>query len=227
MAFVASPIAMKNLAQFLCVLAAVVAGCAKSPAPPASKLNFTNVGFVEEQASPMPFGLVLKNRGDAPIKLDNVTLAADDHIVLTTAAYSPVKRLTFEAFLLKQEPHEDGSYSPLDPGEHVTIQPGETRTAKGMLRWAGLSGDEAEMVVLLQGTLTVRNKSEDLARSEPILFGLQSREGALDAILRARSALWRDASISLHKHSESDVKKSPMADVLIEQYKRKGFVPSY
>jgi hypothetical protein len=156
-------------------LIATVCGCADTPPP--SKLNFTEIGFVEEQ-SPMPIGFVLQNPGTSPVQLNNFLFELEDHQALTSAMNSPVKGMTMKTFLLEEEPHDDGGYSPLAKGKHVTINAGESRVVKGMLQWSSLKGDEAPVIAALRGTFVVRDQEEELARTEPVLFVLQSREGA-------------------------------------------------
>jgi hypothetical protein len=197
-------------------------GCADDPPP--SKLNFTNIGFVEVQ-SPMPVGLVLENRGQASISLDNVQFLLEDHLALTPAMNSPIKSLTMDTFLLEEQPNSDGSHSPLAEGKHVTIQPGESRLVRCMLQWSSLKGDEAPIIAVLRGTFTVRDQEKELARTEPLLFVLQSREGAVDAVLDAPKGTWKAAADGLYMLSLGDGQKSPMATRLIQAFQEKGYIP--
>jgi len=198
-------------------------GCAPDPPPP-SKLHFTKVGFAEQRA-PMPFGLVLENRGTSPIELDNVQVLVDEHLVTTTAMNAPIKSMSMQVFLLDDKMASDGSYSPLPEGESFKVEPGQARTFKCVLQWTELSGEEAPMIAVLRGTLAVKHGHERLARSEPLLFVLQSREGALEAVLEAPETLWKNAAPKLQMLSLGEVEKSPTAAKLIEEFQKQGYIP--
>jgi len=215
--------AASSIRRFLLILALCGLGCAKDPPPP-SKLHFTKVGFAEERA-PMPFGLVLENRGSSPIELNNVQVLVDEHLLMTTAMYSPIKGMSMQVHLLDDEVAPDGSYSPLPEGESFTIEPGQAQTLKCVLQWTELSGEEAPMIALLRGTLAVKHGHEHLARSEPLLFVLQSREGALEAILEAPEALWKSAAPKLQMLAMGEAQKSPTAAMLIEEFQKEGYIP--
>jgi len=212
-----------SIRHLLLILALCVPGCAKDPPPP-SKLHFTKVGFVE-QRTPMPFGLVLENRGPSPIELNNVQVQVDEHLLMTTAMYAPIKSMSMQVHLLDDEVAPDGSYSPLPEGEAFTIEPGQARTFKCVLQWTELSGEEAPMIAVLRGTLAVKHGHERLARSEPLLFVLQSREGALEAVLEAPETLWKNSAPKLQMLSMGDAQKSPTAAMLIEEFQKQGYIP--
>jgi hypothetical protein len=198
-----------------------VCGCGKQPSP--SKLNFTEIGFVEEH-SPTPVGFVLQNPGASPVQLDNVLFQLEDHQALTPAMNSPVKSMTMKTFLLEEEPHDNGSFSPLAKGNHIAIKPGASGLVKCMLQWSSVKGDEAPIIAVLRGTFVVRNQEEQLARSEPVLFVLQSREGAIDAVLDAPDGTWKSAADRLYMLS-LNVEQSPMAAKLIRAYQERGYIP--
>src|SRR5688500_6403694 len=109
------------------ILVSCVCGCADNPTP--SALNFTKIGFTEEQ-TPTPLAMFLETRGESPVSMDNVTFLLEDHLALTPAMYSPIKSLTMNTVPLEEEPNADGSFSQLAAGEEITIKPGESRVVK-------------------------------------------------------------------------------------------------
>jgi hypothetical protein len=48
--------------------------------------------------------------------LHNFLFELEDQQALTSAMNSPIKGMTLKSFLLQEEPHDDGSYSPLVKG---------------------------------------------------------------------------------------------------------------
>jgi hypothetical protein len=57
-----------------------------------------------------------------------------------------------------------------------------------------------------------------------MLFVLQSREGAIDAVLQVSEGSWKGAADRLYMLS-LDVKQSPMAARLIKEFQERGYVP--
>jgi len=197
-------------------------GCAADPPPP-SRLHFTAVGFAEERV-PMVFGLRLENRGASPVELDNVRVAVAENLLMTTATRLPVESIASEIHLLREEPAPDGAYEPLQEGKSITVQPGKTAELKCAYQWH-LDGDEPPMAAILRGTFAVKHGDEQLARSEPLLFVVQSREGALEAILDGPEIVLKNAAPGLHMLSVGEVEKSPGAIKLIEEFQKAGLIP--
>ncbi len=66
---------------------------------------------------------------------------------------------------------------------------------------------------------------EQLAQSEPLLFMVQSRQGALEAILDGPEVVLKNAAPKLLMLSLGEVEKSPMAVKLIEEFQEAGLIP--
>jgi hypothetical protein len=203
-------------------LAAALLGCANTPPP--TKLNFTQVGFVEER-TPMPVGLVVENRGIEPVQVDKVQLQLDNHFVMTTAAESPISRLSLGVILLDPHIDTDGGASALAEGQTIAVQPGESATLRCMLLWQELKGDEAPMALMLRGTFLLTHGEEELAQTEPLLFVLQNREGATDKLLGGGDANWRRWWLDIASLAKGQVQQSPMADRFLKAFEERGLSP--
>ena len=70
----------------------------------------------------------------------------------------------------------------------------------------------------------VRSQEEQLARTEPVLFVLQSRERAIDAVRNAPDGTWKNATDGLYMLS-LNVKQSPKAERLIKAFQERGYIP--
>jgi hypothetical protein len=71
----------------------------------------------------------------------------------------------------------------------------------------------------------VKLGDEQLAQSEPLLFMVQSRQDALEAILDGPEVVLKNAAPKLLMLSLGEVEKSPMAVKLIEEFQEAGLIP--
>ncbi len=89
-----------------------------------------------------------ENRGESLVELDHVRIVAAENLLMTTATRLPVKFIESEIHLLGEEPAADGAYTPLQEGESITIQPGQTAELRCVYQWH-LSGGEPPMAAIL------------------------------------------------------------------------------
>jgi hypothetical protein len=213
---------MERSLTLLIAASACLAGCSRSPTP--SPLNFKEIGFVEERM-PMPVGMVVENPGTDPVEVDSVTFSLDEHLVLTTASTSPIKRLIIGTALLDENIDADGGASPLAEGTTIKVPPSLDKQLRCMMLWQELNGDEAPMVAVLRGTFVVTHGDNELAHTEPVVLVLPSREGALQAIFDGDGSILASTAAAIRSMVFGHVRKSPAIEQLISVMKERGLLP--
>jgi hypothetical protein len=212
---------LPNCLRALVAVAILAAGCATEPSTP-SKLHFKGVGFIEDEA-PLKFGLRLENTGDAVIKISGVRTLIGEKLLMTTAL-NAVDDFEHRTFLLGNDLAPDGSYAVLQDGQFLVVQPGEVVELKGVLQWR-LPDDAPPTVAVVRGTFTVLDEGdEELAECEPIMFVVQSRTGALDAVRDGPDAVLKQAAGPLYMISLGEGRKSPGARQLIREFQQAGLI---
>jgi hypothetical protein len=207
---------------FLIALSVCLAGCSRSPA--IAPLNFKEIGFVEERM-PMPFGLVVENPGTVPVEVDNVTFSLDEHLILTTASTSPIKRLVIGTALLDENIDPDGGASMLADGTTIKVPPSQHKQLRCMMLWQELKGDEPPMVAVLRGTFVVTHGDDELARTEHVVLVLPSLEGALQAMFDGDESILTSTAGVIRSMVFGPVRKSPATAQLISILKERGLMP--
>jgi hypothetical protein len=198
----------------------VILGCSEKAPPPT--LRFKGVGFMEDQA-PLKLGLRLENKGDVVIKISGIRTLIGEKLLMTTALNAG-DDFEHQTFLLGNDLAPDGSYAVLQDGKFLEVQPGEVVELKCVLQWR-LPDDPPPIVAVVRGAFSVLGEGdEELAQCEPIMFVVQSKTGALDAVRDGPDTVLKQAAGPLYMISLGEGRKSPGARQLIREFQEAGLI---